>query len=107
MKNLPVSSQRKRAILKLRDLISFILNYVPNNVTRTSYSHDTYFKKKERKAWSCQEMLDGTIERYRGFNPPDRRKRVFERLWKGFLHGWDSRWILKRPVGQTKGDKTV
>lgn len=78
MKNLPVSSQRKRAILKLRDLISFILNYVPNNVTRTSYSHDTYFKKKERKAWSCQEMLDGTIERYRGFNPPDRRKRVFE-----------------------------
>lgn len=78
MKNLPVSSQRKRAILKLRDLKNFILNYVSNNVTHTNCWHDTYSKKEERKAWSCQEMLSGTVGRYRKFNPPDRRKRVSE-----------------------------
>lgn len=50
MRNLPVSSLRKRAILKLRDLKNFILNYVPNNATRTNFSHDTYSKKEERKA---------------------------------------------------------
>lgn len=63
MKNLPVSSLRKRAILKLRDLKNFILNYVLNNATRTNFSHDTYSKKEERKAWSCQETLNGTIGR--------------------------------------------
>lgn len=55
MKNLPVSSQRKRATLKLRDLENFILNYVPNNVTRTNCWRDIYSKKEERKARSCQD----------------------------------------------------
>lgn len=78
MKNLPVSSQRKRATLKLRDLENFILNYVPNNVTRTNCWRDIYSKKEERKARSCQEMLNGTIRRYGRFSLPDRGKRVSE-----------------------------